>query len=66
MNKGSTRLSKLLEKKISKRRIQTSGIAALTFGDLIYDTIRVDQRYIDGANFARPSKDLNSVLTYVC
>ena len=61
MKKSQTRLSELLERKISKRRIQTSGIAALTFGDLIYDTIRVDQRYIDGANFARPSKDLSSI-----
>ena len=61
MKSQSTKLSKFLERKISKRKIETSGIAALTFGDLIYDTIRVDQRYIDGANFARPSKDLSSI-----
>jgi len=61
MKSQPTRLSKFLERKISKRKIETSGIAALTFGDLIYDTIRVDQRYIDGADFSRPSKDLSGV-----
>ena len=61
MRKTETKLSKFLSRKISKTKTETSGIAALTFGDLIYDTIRVDQRYLDGANFARPSKDLNSV-----
>ena len=61
MKNQPTRLSKFLERKISKRKIEISGIAALTFGDLMYDTIRVDQRYIDGVNFSRPSKDLSSV-----
>ena len=61
MRKTEAKLSKFLSRKISKTKTETSGIAALTFGDLIYDTIRVDQRYLDGANFARPSKDLNSV-----
>ena len=61
MRKESSRLGQFLERKISKRKIETSGIAALTFGDLIYDTIRVDQRYLDGADFSRPSKDLSSV-----
>lgn len=61
MKNQPTRLSKFLERKISKRKIEISGIAALTFGDLMYDTIRVDQRYLDGVNFSRPSKDLSSV-----
>ena len=61
MRQENSRLGQFLERKISKRKIETSGIAALTFGDLIYDTIRVDQRYLDGADFSRPSKDLSSV-----
>jgi len=61
MNKGSTRLSEFLARKISKSKIESSGIATLTFGDLIYDMVRVDQRYIDGVDFSRPSKDLSSV-----
>ena len=61
MKSQSTRLSKFLARKVSKTKLETSGIAALTFGDLIYDTLRVDQRYIDGADFSRPSKDLSSV-----
>ena len=36
-------------------------VFALTFGDLIDDMVRVDQRYIDGVDFSRPSKDLSSV-----
>ena len=51
MNKNTTRLSAFLARKVSKTKSETSGIAALTFGDLIYDTIRVDQRYLDGADF---------------
>jgi|TARA_B110000027_G_C16085621_1_gene285796 hypothetical protein len=61
MQKRHTKLSQFLTRKISKAKIETSGIAALSFGDLIYDTIRVDQRYLDGVDFSRPSKDLNSV-----
>ena len=61
MNKNTTRLSAFLARKVSKTKSETSGIAALTFGDLIYDTIRVDQRYLDGADFSRPSLDLSSV-----
>jgi hypothetical protein len=61
MRNRPTRLSEFLSRKISKTKIETSGIAALTFGDLIYDRIRVDQRYIDGVDFSRPSKDLSSV-----
>ena len=61
MDNKETKLSKFLARKISKNKLETSGIAALTFGDLIYDTIRVDQRYLDGADFSRPSKDLSSV-----
>lgn len=61
MTNKETKLSKFLARKISKNKLETSGIAALTFGDLIYDTIRVDQRYLDGADFSRPSKDLSSV-----
>ena len=61
MESQPTRLSKFLERKISKRKIETSGIAGLTFGDLIYDIVRVDQSYIDGVNFSRPSKDLSSI-----
>jgi len=61
MKKTESRLSKFLLTKISNSEKETLGIASLTFGDLIYDVIRVDQRYLDGANFARPSKDLSSV-----
>lgn len=61
MKKTEFRLSKFLLTKISNSEKETLGIASLTFGDLIYDVIRVDQRYLDGANFARPSKDLSSV-----
>lgn len=61
MGKDKTKLSEFLARKISKTKIETSGIAALTFGDLIYDSVRVDQRYIDGVDFSRPSKDLSSI-----
>ena len=61
MNNKESRLSKFLARKISKAKFETSGIAALSFGDLIYDTVRVDQRYLDGVDFSRPSKDLSSV-----
>ena len=56
-----SKLAKFLERKISTEKVETSGIAALTFGDLIYDMVRVDQRYIKGVDFSRPSKDLSSV-----
>ena len=61
MKKERSKLAKFLERKISTKKVETSGVAALTFGDLIYDMVRVDQRYIDGVNFSRPSKDLSSV-----
>ena len=61
MRQERSRLAKFLARKISKKKVETSGVAALTFGDLIYDMVRVDQRYIDGVNFSRPSKDLSSV-----
>ena len=50
MKKEQTELSKFLAKKISKNKSETSGVAALTIGDFIYDMVRVDQRYIDGVN----------------
>ena len=56
-----SKLAKFLERKISTKKVEASGVAALTFGDLIYDMVRVDQRYIAGVNFSRPSKDLSSV-----
>jgi len=56
-----SKLAKFLERKISTKKVETSGVAALTFGDLIYDMVRVDQRYIKGVDFSRPSKDLSSV-----
>jgi len=55
-----SKLAKFLERKISRKKVEASGIAALTFGDLIYDTVRVDQRYIMGADLARPSENLSS------
>ena len=61
MKKKQTELSKFLSKKISKNIKETTGVAALTFGDFIYDMVRVDQRYIDGVNFSTPSKDLSNV-----
>jgi uncharacterized membrane protein len=61
VKKNETKLSKFLRRKISTKKVETSGVAALTFGDLIYDMARVDQRYIDGVDFSRPSKDLSSV-----
>ena len=61
MKNNKTKLSNFLASKVSKSKIEASGIAALTFGDLLYDTIRVDQRYLDGVDFSRPSKDLSSV-----
>jgi len=59
--KMQTSLGKFLTKKIAKNKKEISGIAGLTFGDLIYDVVRVDQSYIDGVNFSRPSKDLSSI-----
>ena len=56
-----SKLAKFLERKISTEKVETSGIAALTFGDLIYDMVRVDQRYIKGVDFSSPKKDLSSV-----
>ena len=56
-----SKLAKFLERKISTKKVEASGVAALTFGDLIYDMVRVDQRYIDGVDFSRPSKNLSSV-----
>ena len=56
-----SRLAKFLERKISTQKVEASGVAALTFGDLIYDMVRVDQRYIAGVNFSSPKKDLSSV-----
>ena len=61
MKKEKTKLSKFLERKISTEKVEASSVAALTFGDLIYDMVRVDQRYIKGVDFSRPSKDLSSV-----
>ena len=61
VKKSETKLSKFLRRKISTKKLETSGIAAITFGDLIYDMARVDQRYILGADFSRPSKNLSSV-----
>ena len=52
-----SKLAKFLARKISTKKIETSGLAALTFGDLIYDMVRVDQRYISGVDFSRPSKE---------
>ena len=40
-----SKLAKFLARRISRKKVEASGIAALTFGDLIYDTVRVDQRY---------------------
>ena len=65
MKKKQTELSKFLAKKISKNKSETSGVAALTIGDFIYDMVRVDQRYIDGVNFSTPRKDLSSVFKMI-
>ena len=59
--KKQTPLAKFLTRKISTNKIETSGVGALSFGDLIYDMARVDHRYVLGADFSRPSKDLSSV-----
>jgi len=56
-----SKLAKFLERKISTKKVEASGVAALTFGDLIYDMVRVDQRYIKGVDFSSPRKDLSSV-----
>ncbi len=56
-----SKLAKFLERKISTEKVEASSVAALTFGDLIYDMVRVDQRYLDGVDFSRPSKNLSSV-----
>jgi len=62
MKKSQTsKLSKFLRRKVSANKTETLGMSALTFGDLIYDMVRVDQRYISGVDFSRPSKDLSSV-----
>ena len=55
-----SKLAKFLARRISRKKIETSGVAALTFGDLLYDTVRVDQRYIMGADLARPNTSLSS------
>ena len=36
MKNKETKLSKFLRRKISTKKLETSGVAALTFGDLIY------------------------------
>jgi len=53
-------LAKYLKRKISKNKKEALGIAAISFGDLIYDLSRIDPRYILGANFARPSANISS------
>ena len=56
-----SKLAKFLERKVSTKKVEALGVAALTFGDLIYDMVRVDQRYIDGVDFSSPKTDLSSV-----
>ena len=56
-----SKLAKFLERKVSTKKVEALGVAALTFGDLIYDMVRVDQRYIAGVDFSSPKKDLSSV-----
>lgn len=60
--KKESALAKFLRRKISKKKKEAAGIAALSFGDLFYDLSRIDPRYVLGANFARPSKNISSKL----
>jgi len=58
--KSSSKFTKFIEKKISLDNKEIATVGVLTVGDMIYDLSRIDQRYIEGANTARPSIDLSS------
>ena len=47
-------LEKFLARKAFNKKAETSGAAALSIGDLIYDTARIDPTYVKGAQFSRP------------
>lgn len=60
--KKDSALAKHLRRKISKKKKEALGSAALSFGDLIYDLSRIDPRYVLGASFSRPSANISSKL----
>jgi hypothetical protein len=60
IEKKDSALAKYLKRKISKKKKEAMGVAAISFGDLIYDLSRIDPRYVLGANFARPSANISS------
>ena len=47
-------LEKFLARKAFNKKAETSGAAALSIGDLIYDMARIDPTYVKGAQFSRP------------
>ena len=54
MQKASSELKKFLDRKAFNKKAETSGAAALSIGDLIYDMARIDPTYVKGAQFSRP------------
>ena len=60
MQKASSELKKFLDRKAFNKKAETSGAAALSIGDLIYDMARIDPAYVKGAQFSRPDTDISS------
>ena len=60
MQKASSELKKFLDRKAFNKKAETSGAAALSIGDLIYDMARIDPEYVKGAQFSRPYTDISS------
>jgi len=54
MKNASSELKKFLDRKAFNKKAETSGAAALSVGDLIYDMARIDPVYVKGAQFSRP------------
>ena len=52
--KKPSELEKFLTKKVFNKKAETGAAAALSIGDLIYDTARIDPIYVKGAQFSRP------------
>ena len=58
--KESSELEKFLARKVFNKKAETSGAAALSIGDLIYDMARIDPTYVKGAQFQRPNTDIDT------
>ena len=60
VKKASSELEKFLARKAFSKKAETSGAAALSIGDLIYDMARIDPTYVKGAQFSRPNSDIDT------